>query len=979
MKYFCKNIASFKESNSIVIYALDIKERENVCFVVKNFTNYFYIKSKNIVDEESFENFKKEYSNKNITYNLSKGNHFMSNYSQESYFVKVSYNIKHDDNIYSIFNSRGFTIYSHNIDIVNKFMLKTKITLGSVFVVENAIKGNPMLNITKFKEFYVSEENLKRLNENFDCKEIETSSMKVWLRFPNNKIAIWSKEECKKIKMHPLEMVDEDTNPIQYIIHSNLKKDNVMVCNLFVSDDYVLDEEKTTLSFMEDEKIAKRLIKHSDKFNYHVKKHVFNNEKELIHCFLEFMEKDNSILIGDDIFKEIDYIKNRLIYLESKVTIENFFYHKINHTDNKKYKKILENEKNAKKILNYDPDDSITNMGLIIDKIILDVVEITNKENYVKVSNNISIHDLHYGTFGKHIKIPEKIEDQLILSVKLTIMMLELCLKHEIISNIYCSCKLNITTIQQEVKRTVFSTVKNMIIRECYEVGNMFTNDYYAQEKENYEGGYITEVKREFKNKVLSILDFKSLYPSIIITYNICKTTKIDEENIKDFKKEDYHEINIDGSKKTCYFVKKHIKEGILPAILNKSVQYRQEIQKLMSKTEDHYEKNMLEKKQNIIKKNNNCVYGILSYFDTDLSASVTSIGRMLIIYTSNYINNMEITYKKDKISINSNIENFDHNKKLDSYKNEYTEFIHTDSVVFSDIKIPDKMKKYTFYYYKLLSEEICKQINKKLNNDKENNKLELKFEGLYIRSLFVNSNNYFALFYIPNQKIEDDEVDLFSDCELKEKGTCTIVSNSISFVKIATSGIISELFMRDRSYSYFDLDEAKKYIYRYLFIDIDRHVTKSNFIVRSKYKKDAEDYKMNPEFINLIEMKKICREITNPRKGSYFKYFLSNSIIYYKDFVKLKEKLNVKIYIGHIKRFMKDILDCIFEDNYTDQLKEDFGLRDTENEKRFSDIYFENKKFVLSDEKGYCCSCSPNNNYNFNCGNVINYFGCEV
>lgn len=65
-------------------------------------------------------------------------------------------------------------------------------------------------------------------------------------------------------------------------------------------------------------------------------------------------------------------------------------------------------------------------------------------------------------------------------------------------------------------------------------------------------------------------MDFASLYPSIMMAHNLCYTTLLDPNEAKKMDKDDYT-FTPNGD----YFIKKTIKKGILPIILEELISAR--------------------------------------------------------------------------------------------------------------------------------------------------------------------------------------------------------------------------------------------------------------------------------------------------------------------------------------------------------------------------------------------------------------------
>ncbi|MBU3905163.1 MAG: hypothetical protein KJ906_03380 [Nanoarchaeota archaeon] len=123
-----------------------------------------------------------------------------------------------------------------------------------------------------------------------------------------------------------------------------------------------------------------------------------------------------------------------------------------------------------------------------------------------------------------------------------------------------------------------------------------------------YKGGHVEEPKAGLHKNVI-VLDFRNLYPSIIVTHNIspetlnCKHEKCRVKNM-------VPEINRWFCVKT---------EGIIPKRIKKMITYRELIKKhLKSKGLSKTEKTSLEQKEKRLKLAANIQYGLFSFKRSD-------------------------------------------------------------------------------------------------------------------------------------------------------------------------------------------------------------------------------------------------------------------------------------------------------------------------------------------------------------------------
>lgn len=140
----------------------------------------------------------------------------------------------------------------------------------------------------------------------------------------------------------------------------------------------------------------------------------------------------------------------------------------------------------------------------------------------------------------------------------------------------------------------------------------------YKEDDEAIEGAYVHEMNPGLYQWIC-VLDFKSMYPSMIISKNICFTTISEDGTI----------ISPSGAK----FLSKEDREGILPGILKNLMKERDETKKKMKEAKTEEERNYYDGLQNAIKIYMNSFYGVFAssfyrFTDKHIGSSVTAFSR---------------------------------------------------------------------------------------------------------------------------------------------------------------------------------------------------------------------------------------------------------------------------------------------------------------------------------------------------------------
>uniref|UniRef100_A0A8C2JH89 DNA polymerase n=1 Tax=Cyprinus carpio TaxID=7962 RepID=A0A8C2JH89_CYPCA len=187
-----------------------------------------------------------------------------------------------------------------------------------------------------------------------------------------------------------------------------------------------------------------------------------------------------------------------------------------------------------------------------------------------------------------------------------------------------------------------------------------------TRKKAAYAGGLVLDPKVGFYDKFILLLDFNSLYPSIIQEFNICFTTVERGATNARKKTEDDDEIP--------ELPDQSLEMGILPKEIRKLVERRRQVKLLMKQADlnpDVYLQYDI--RQKALKLTANSMYGCLGFsfsrfYAKPLAALVTHKGREILMHTKEMVQrmNLEVIYgDTDSIMINTNSTNLEEVFKL--------------------------------------------------------------------------------------------------------------------------------------------------------------------------------------------------------------------------------------------------------------------------------------------------------------------------
>ncbi|XP_050513707.1 DNA polymerase alpha catalytic subunit [Diabrotica virgifera virgifera] len=173
-----------------------------------------------------------------------------------------------------------------------------------------------------------------------------------------------------------------------------------------------------------------------------------------------------------------------------------------------------------------------------------------------------------------------------------------------------------------------------------------------SKKKPTYAGGLVLDPKVGFYDNLILLMDFNSLYPSIIQEYNICFTT-----------------LPISDNDENLFLPDSNLPPGVLPTEIRKLVESRRQVKGMMKKPDISLDLRMqYDIRQMALKLTANSMYGCLGFSNSrfyakNLAALVTQKGREILTNTRDMIEkmNFNVVYgDTDSIMINTNILEYD-------------------------------------------------------------------------------------------------------------------------------------------------------------------------------------------------------------------------------------------------------------------------------------------------------------------------------
>mmetsp|Transcript_74540 Transcript_74540/g.129261 ORF Transcript_74540/g.129261 Transcript_74540/m.129261 type:complete len:1481 (+) Transcript_74540:72-4514(+) len=254
--------------------------------------------------------------------------------------------------------------------------------------------------------------------------------------------------------------------------------------------------------------------------------------------------------------------------------------------------------------------------------------------------------------------------------------------------------------------------------------------------KAAYSGGLVLDPKVGLYDEFIMMLDFNSLYPSIIQEHNICFTTveRPDEQQVAQLAGE------------AELLAKTHLPdgtetEGVLPRVLRRLVESRRQVKGMMKSERDPKRLQTLEIRQKALKLTANSMYGCLGFQNSrfharPLAALITYQGRLALQSTITVVTQelgLEVVYgDTDSVFVNTKM-------------NEYQQAVQ-------------------------VAEQIKRSVNKRYK------KLEIEIDGVFHRLLLLKKKKYAGLKVVNwEKKIFEPEI---KGLDIVRRDWCPLAKN---------------------------------------------------------------------------------------------------------------------------------------------------------------------------------------------------------
>ncbi|XP_028123065.1 DNA polymerase delta catalytic subunit isoform X1 [Camellia sinensis] len=362
---------------------------------------------------------------------------------------------------------------------------------------------------------------------------------------------------------------------------------------------------------------------------------------------------------------------------------------------------------------------------------------------------------------------------------------------------------------------------KNLVIPNVKQAGS---------ESGTYEGATVLEARAGFYEKPIATLDFASLYPSIMMAYNLCYCTLVTPEDVRKLNLPPEC-VNKTPSGET--FVKPNLQKGILPEILEELLTARKRAKADLKEAKDPLVKAVLDGRQLALKISANSVYGFTGATVgqlpcLEISSSVTSYGRQMIEHTKKLVEEKFMT-----------LGGYEHNAEVI--------YGDTDSVMvqFGVSAVEEAMN---------LGREAADYISGTFTKP-----IKLEFEKVYYPYLLISKKRYAGLLWTNPDKFD----------KMDTKGIETVRRDNCLLVKNLVNECLHKILIER------DIPGAVQYVKNTISDLLMNRMDLSLLVITKGLTKTGDDYEVKAAHVELAERMRKRDAATAPNVGDRVPYVI--------------------------------------------------------------------------------------------------------
>ena len=368
---------------------------------------------------------------------------------------------------------------------------------------------------------------------------------------------------------------------------------------------------------------------------------------------------------------------------------------------------------------------------------------------------------------------------------------------------------------------------------------------------EKLKGGEVLEPEHGLLENIV-ILDYRSLYPSIMMAHNLCYTTEIKVDEPDDT-------VDVITTPSGARFVSRNVQRGIVPQVLERLLEQRVEIKKRMESTAGAEELHVLDATQLALKILLNSFYGYSGYararlHSLNLANSVTSYGRENILHTKKLIEE-ELESCSYSVRTTSSVQPEEITPRIENGgKRVFFEVVYgdTDSVFVrlntndDDFLLPrpasleeTRISNIGLDEAGRIGEDIARVVTSSLEEP-----MELVFEAFARRAIFLAKKRYAIWVFEKSGGGWDDSIKV-KGMETVRRDWCELASGTLERVL--------ELVLKKGN-----IEEAVEHVrgvvkdIRRLMVEHDPEIT-GKLVITRRYTKKAENYHNKQPHITVV------------------------------------------------------------------------------------------------------------------------------